>query len=38
MRHCLYLLLASGGNEIEFTCDQGTVSVVPETVPEDQKH
>lgn len=28
----------SGGKEIEFTCDQGTVNVVPELVPEDKKH
>lgn len=29
---------ASGGNEIEFSCDQGTVNVIPEVVPENQKH
>jgi len=29
---------ASGGNELEFSCDQGRVNIVPESIPEDQKN
>jgi hypothetical protein len=29
---------AAGGNEIEFTCDQGAVNVIPVVIPKHQQN
>jgi len=37
-RSLIGLAHATGGKEIEFTCDLGKVNVFPEAIPESQKH